>query len=907
MTPYKYIIGLISLICLTACSEDFMQSPGTGGSKFAITVENGGDYTVTRAAQQPKFHAGTLFHLYGTKSGATEDWSRNYLSLNASETTVAKAVAISQEGNEWILGNDATSDSYKGCNITNIFNDEPLNFYGVTAVGTFADEQTDEEATNNVSYYNGMLDTFFPAQNQETGIPEYDVTYQLIEGKGRPLPDIMWSDSCKNLTPFEHAGKITMPFKHTLSKLNFFATILNDGSIDETIKIKALTVWDYDKATFNMADGMYKGGSRTLDSERGYRATPIQALNLGDDADKHIQVEKEPSYTKFATCLVFPTEGAKYASPFAGTETDSLNNRVTVDLTITVNGVEKTFYKIPLKYTSNQPEVFHPDREYNITFTLTANSVVVTFMPEYYEYIEHTTTLRDWEVGEPIDFGGVLWAASNLGATACDATAGALAWEYSRGFYYQYGRNIPFYARRTVLDPHPYAGIHTGTDDGEWWEEKALYLYTGTNYEKDGLTENVPIPYGNTVWTNKHNHGARLYPYIPVLWERETTPENFLKEYVPYLYGSDTGQDTPTECYSDPYKANEEGQYNKSGFALSRFSGTNRPWDAKNAKASTNWDSRIANYSPKNSPAPKGWRLPTRDEFLSIIPSSTKVGDISFCGKASEGSGPHCIASAQDETSLETAQQNVERVYMHEVTDESDYEKLPAVYVGIYQDGGGTNDLEFNPDGKYREGWGSVYAIKRYKHSNAYAIRWQIIIADKEEFNKDQVVSARPLSKIENEDGEKRWYLGRGVLVISKYDLDGDVSKVRLEAVKTGATIYEPTDVAEYTCYAYIDKNSNDKYDSGEEAVDWDNPSGQIYLPISGYSLATSSGGQALIYPGCEGIYWTADRGKNEECGVSIRMKYAGDYLSRYIYMDNEEVLANGCQIRCVRDTKAGY
>ena len=42
----------------------------------------------------------------------------------------------------------------------------------------------------------------------------------------------------------------------------------------------------------------------------------------------------------------------------------------------------------------------------------------------------------------------------NLGATNADATKSIQSWEASRGFYYQFGRSIPYYLNGSCLDPN---------------------------------------------------------------------------------------------------------------------------------------------------------------------------------------------------------------------------------------------------------------------------------------------------------------------------------------------------------------------------------------------------------------------------------------------------------------------
>jgi hypothetical protein len=91
------------------------------------------------------------------------------------------------------------------------------------------------------------------------------------------------------------------------------------------------------------------------------------------------------------------------------------------------------------------------------------------------------------------------------------------------------------------------------------------------------------------------------------------------------------------------------------------------------------------------------------------------------------------------------------------------------------------------------------------------------------------------------------------------------------------------------------------------QKYDWSHPSEVLYLPISGYVARESAGsasqnGIALIYAGCEGVYWTAETGSLDGSSKSIRLKVTGDTHEKELFAWEEEFRYYGCQIRCVRD-----
>ncbi len=959
MKQYRHIIWMMLLVCLTACQDDVIESNSyVNGDPISLVVgRTRADAVNGNQLNDTVFSGGTRFHLFGTDG--KDSWTVNLMRAQAAETennksTVVPAVAADNAENVTVYEPDPLDKNNKipvtykatelkdvvtgDIELTKVFRTPLFSVYGVTVVDPRADDEGFEETAEIIEANNTLLEKYRTAGTAtDEGIPVYNVAYADDHAA---LPDVMWSGTLTGLTPKNHAGKIVMPFKHTLSRLNFKAMILNDKNNTNSANqvasasVHSLTLKDYAGGALNMKNGLYSRTLTAADNGR-FRNTVVNVSDFGDTP----VVLNDETTEYIGSSLIFPTDGEKYDAKTGKTNKELMNHCITVDLVVTVGGVKKKFTDVPLG--TNLPEgyeymAFYPNMEYDITFTITTNAVVVTLTPQYYEYVPHGTDLDIFELGEPIDFGGVLWATHNLGATAADATSSALAWEHARGFYYQYGRNIPYYARGSVLDPYPNVLTSDGSYDYSYWSwdiEQVQYLYTDNT---------VRVPFGNTVYgsqydaSNKKNtHGAKALPYIPTLWET-LGYEEFLKAARYYSPSIGNGQNlTGISHLADPYHATDiltatDKVKIAKQFAFTTYYEKNtaertdvRYWYDKystNPDKMLNWE-RDGVADPKNSPSPKGWRLPKKDEFLSIFPPSTKLGDISFCGRHSDGTkGPHYIGDGLTEESITNVAENVARVYRHEVgtpnadvTEVTDYKGLPSVYVGIYQDGSGYNDLFFHNG--YREGWGSICAIKCYGTDDAYAIKWEIEIADYDEVKAGKVNPAR------YDITKSQPFLGRGVVVISKYDLPDSASHVKLNYVKTNVTATniaggtEPKERgAEYTCHAFLDRGTkNGTFEDGvdREVVDWERPSGKLYLPIPGYVIVPSTGGQALIYPGCEGLYWTStpyyDETEKWWFGSAVRIKNAGDYLSRYIYISEKEYAANGCNIRCVRDVKASY
>ncbi len=910
------IIGIIILMCASACQKHLVVPEPVENEAFELFVGSAGEFVV-KSPENPEFTQGTLFHIYGTKpvKDAADDWSDNYIKAKSvAGPGVIKGISGDVDPDRTRARRINTYD--ENVPITSVFRIGEMNLYGVTAVCAFADYigETDEIRQE----HNAQLESWL-VEDTDSDIPAYNIHYN--PDMTESLPDVMWS-SLKGLTPVNNAGKISMPFTHTLSKLNFIAVQAPDLNEDIVkMQIKSLSLKDYPAGRLSMENGLY-----TREGETDKRATVILPINF--ETGKYVEVLPK-NQNAFGSCLIFPTTNALYDEAFGGfaTPEDEARHAVLADLTIVITKTgdvteEKTFSDIKLIDNEGKAAAFHPNTEYFVTFTLTTNQAVITLIPRYYDYIDDVVNLGNEAVGEPTDFGGVLWAAQNLGAISSNPTLSAIEWEYSRGFYYQYGRNVPFYVRGSVLDPYPDVLNYTSTSQSgnAYWD----YEWKRMLYE-DGTAGNVHVPYGNTAYSRENNHGARANPYIPILWENEirkaggnttTGYKNFLagtRLYYDHFTGDESnGQSAPSVNQSDPYEAQEiiDSNGDITRYAFSCYYGykagtTNtsnylcaRYWD-KNDKAKKrapqNWVQKGDNES---NPCPKGWRVPSVSEFYSIIPTSVDRGDIAFNtnpnGGVEAGKTPHSG-----------------KVLWTEKAD-SDYLGERAIYIGVYQDGRGYNDIgtfKFwsNNEAACKQGWGTIYGIKRLRTSEAYGIRWEIVTVDYDPSDgqrEDKVLQVMDAL-------EKYPKIGRGVLVISKYDFENqyDIEKICLTAEATGVAS-SSGGAAQYVCRGFIDSDDDMVHDTGEVKfdIDWDHPSGKLYLPIPGYVIVPSTGGQGLLYPGTEALYWTSDTSYDATYGYfgqAVRIKQAGDNLSRFLYVSSQEHIANGANIRCVRDTQA--
>ncbi len=970
---YLYNILIMALlICLTACQDIFEREDFNEDDGLELYAGSGRKYVV-KAETTPSrdFSEGVLFHIFGTESEeldgsgdvvTTENWGTNYMRAASGQSSgIIRGVASSESESERrkIISKDQ-SDA-----ITSVFQTNPMNLYGISVV--CVDNHATEETAGEIQKHNAQLEAYHDAAENTGGVPRYFVSYSETADAATPvatpnLPDILWA-SLKGLTPRNNAGKVVMPFKHTLSKLNFCAVLGTD--IDDTIEkieIVELSLTDYEDGILSMADGLYTRAA----AARNHTKTP-------DIVEKVVETGIE---NHFGSCMIFPTTGATYSAPGRDSGEDSgvapsEDHAVYVDLKVNIirsagasgPSGEVTFENVKLAHMG-ETATFHPNCEYFITFTLTTNTAIVTVRPEYYEYIPEPEELLDNQIGEPVDFGGVMWATANLGATSSNPTLNALEWEKSRGFYYQYGRNIPYYVRGSVLDPHPDVAVYdnyppsttppTGVNvDAYYWDYNTPQNLYDSQYAIANNLKNYSTPFGNIASWGTITHGARPFPYIPALWEKEIEEaggdidkgyRNFLAKTrtytrnLKYTYNGTTrtgnGQATPDINYSDVNDALYELGQTAADRKLNRFAfstyvngNDSRYWNEKDyntpSQITKNWTWGANNES---QPCPKGWRVPSIEEFKSIFPISEATGDLAF-NKTSATTNAAYI-NAPHSNWIKAG-----NTYWVEPVDK-DYNEKKAIYVGIYRDGNGLSDIETSSSygAGDAQGWGSIFAIKQMHTPDAYAIRWQVETVDYDKKSNSRYNGIEPVQQNLDSKGK----IGRSVLVISKYDLEDSYPLVNPSGGRTVISAVDPSkicllqhklienyDVAnpgkEYDCIGFVDDNKNGKCDGDEPntkfIIDWNRPSGQLYLPIPGYILTISSG-LSFIYPGTEAVYWASDfitTSNGNQHGTSVRIKNAGDIGTRFILIYNNaretlpavEKAANGGNIRCVRDTEA--
>lgn len=658
------IVSVMIAIAATSCSEEIVdQGLANSDGIFRLSSDKG---AFTRATgNESTFEAGTAYQLYAIENN---DFSVNYLKNPASAGA--------------IIGTEAADhNSIEGIQI-NKFNNKTLNFYAVTNSTSKAVEiatNGDEAPTCNIRYEDSMT----------------------------PLTDVMWAK--KENQSYQNAGVIKMLFGHTLSKLNLYVMKHSDYASSKVV-LNDITLTDYPSGTLNMQTGKYNLNNNDQRSQKcTVYAGGEQVVSTTDAA-----VQKDGAKV---TPMIFPTRKEKLE------ENDRKNHSLWVTVGVTI-GSRKTTKEIEItstlaegagNSTKEVPFNFESNHEYDMVITITKSSLVVTIVPRVYDWIPEEELKADDEVNGSMTIGGITWMDRNLGATSGNPLAGDQAWENSRGYYYQFGRNIPYY----VKPKRDSKGIMAAPSHG-----------------------------------NLHEKESMPYPFIP---------------------GKENEEPKKTNTYANADKAVNPSDIGKK--YLNFFHRYKRQWGGDTFYGE-NWDSDNGNSDnwkePKNQPCPKGWRLPTVNEFRLIIPANEDAGDITFSTKKHENNKNTFF----EETSNDPTSGDKSR------------------YVGVEK----SNTLSIPTAGITN----TIYALKKANSNNAYFLRWHIERAGK--FIRDN----RNTNSTDKGDDY------RNVLVISRYPATSK-STLTSSNVSTAAKWDYPVEQVILPISGYIHTDSNSEINGGAD------------------------------------------------------------------------------------------
>lgn len=680
------------------------------------------------------------------------------------------------------------------------YEDRTFDFYGLTLGSTDpiypseAIEYTPDNASSPIYYLKAT-----PRESANGKGTYYD------------LPDLRRGELLnRNADNSEYI--LSLPFKHSLAKLRLEVVRQDEGELDETSILSVKLHNAYSAGRLNVENNTFDFTGETPVSE---------GILLYEGAENDfIPLEGD----SLSEALIFPYVPANHGNTPLSLEIET--NRSTIG----TNGTEVCNIVIPsTEGNAPNPLEIKSNVIYTIRINVTTDEVrVLTIVPSYYEWLD--TEVAEFEMGIPVNFNGVLWSDRNLGATNPNPLDSADAWDESVGYFYQFGRNIPYF-------PNDY----------------------------DERTQTVNLNTSLDIALNSNNH-RDVYPVVDISSWNLGQLKNYI-EWRPSRFNYTNWTNSNIiwqigELPSTSYGYKLLGYYSNS--------------EASIPNAEAHWQNK------EDHPCPAGWRLPTANEWLSIMPYSPIAGNFAmrhFTSIGDDGSWSTANTYAEPDFEQVFASWNLHKITLP-TGNGSPYLQSSQAYEGgfpvlrrnenndpttgknstyiiSFDEANGdrtdyrcTNGNRTPNKGTYTYSWGRIYCIKNVGTSEAYRLRWSIRFAGRE-------------SEIANDP--------RCVIVIERYP----------------ATNTDQLTVDNFKSY------------------DWTHPVEVMYLPICGLVSPVwpaNSGGQ-LFNIGGEVAYASSDPYNNNLC-QGCWIKTVGDNHTNMQISAGRATKAFGFQVRCVRDTE---
>ena len=821
---YKKIIYVFAL-CLTiaSCKEEIeIGLPSDGQLRLSAQKEK----AISRAAAENGFEEGTRFRIWAYLNNVTaEKFPKN--GVTGTETALTGGMHYIDLGdyNQYLPGEK--------------------DFYG------FTDNTSSGDCTPNTdnSVYNINFDDSSPAG---------------------------YTDFLRAHLPYSDRGPsniLTMNFRHIMSKVTFKVVQQSEENVVENNRLQVTSI------------SLKQKGENGKIPQNGTYDVLTGQFSITESAERKITPEKEvvvpvckPEENKSAAqvgepFLIFPSRAGLNSKETTPQYVASITFK---DPTGSYGAKdEEITQEIDIYDSWSQENVtleFLPNHEYtlSIQFLGDGNKRIITVVPLVYDWlegegVEDNTGYQEQSLGQPVTFNGVMWADRNLGATGSQPTHSYNDWLKSVGYFYQYGRNIPYF-------PMPWNS-----------DEKPKYIDNTTDLGD-------PEQLAKSLVTNKTTGVNPLYPVInPQSWN--------LNDQTTYYYRPSNTINWQ-KCI---WNLGDVGDGNTFSFDYN----TNYTL-GKLERKSLNLDASPNTWQDQSeTPCPPGWRLPTAEDFRGILPGSAYSGNITFRNYSGyEPETGSWLAEINGSLTQEPqfkevfAAENLSKVivkkgagigdegqqayrggfpYLYRREEEKFGDRIDhSVYILSMGDGDWTRvkdqsgDLSGDKGDDYVYNWGKVYGIKRQGTDNAYRVKWEIKLVSDGDFTKEKGENELPDIKVYTQPF-------RGVLVISRYPADKDDD-------------FEADDQGQYR--------------TSLRSYDWEHPAEVLYLPVGGIAGNWSEGKIANV--GTETWYATCEKDRDNPRKTIMWFKFAGTRTSsQSIILSDKSPLGDAVQIRCVRDLNA--
>lgn len=637
-----------------------------------------------------------------------------------------------------------------------------------------------------------------------------------------------------------NSGMLELHYRHALSLLEF-NFIRQDDSDDrgylEDAELVGLTVTDHSSGVYDIVEGRWLEDSYGEDEDRDADIAQDRLIPTGTGRD-------------MASCLVFPRDVDDPLHLHVSVRVPNNDTGFLDDDRILEKDLEIDFSSIPNSHGLLQGNA------YKISVAVINSDIqILMIVPMMYLYMDGDTGEDGLlTLGQPITFGGVTWADRNLGASSVSYGSTA-EWDGMRGYYYQFGRNIPYfslpndatgkfsYTVNVYTNLNPRMAAFPMTNKNSYSEAEEAVREYETIYPATGRYDGSGSGLWSAVGVKDKKNTSYVYGY-PLAYRNRTNVASSLSDIAIF-----PGEWEEKWSVWEDVPQSERDRYS---YVIGTYDDVSPWWPIDNSDNVRRGTPATWN-DPQNQPCPKGWRIPTKEDWSSIMPMSKRTGDITFMNvsatktKVSVDGYPDPIDIGGGNTEfimhknlLEWYEQGGDRNVTYAGLEEEPGDPSAGHLTDYFCQRKSTSDAS-----------GILYAIKNVGEDAAYRVKWEYITL---------------------KNGYQQ--VGSGVypvvLRISRY------SSSRYERLRNRAE---------------------------KDALDWEHPTEVMELPVSGYMYTQAVA--KVTNAGVESIYAssTIDESDTATKGYFyyVRVKVGGGTGSRYLMLFKMR-RSYGMSIRCVKD-----
>lgn len=799
---YNILSGALLLLVSGTCFQSCQQDDFGDLQPDIETLVAEGRYLTARSVdaselasdtEEPRlFAVGTPYRLlaftkpynatdFGNTSNTVNYPRFNKVAWEGETSTGMRFINIDSEPDKWFGFSALDGETGGDDNLVS------LDFYGLTY-------GKEAEHPSNYIELDGLADQTVPAAESLEKLSHTETLFTTEDGD-TVLNDLMRgvllnqniqtagkSDDGKTNNAYTQS---IMPFKHCFSKLRF--QISQQGDEDnkdangkptpnfENLYVEKIEVTN----TYGTGKVYLHDGKVELSGDPCVRNLPFKSGFSGQVTTKNTDV---------GDMIVFPSDGDALTNMADGydvglsitvrsTVKKNIENMLVNTGSVDANGnavIKETtdeagtkWYSGTIKkdnivdYYDTEPGNiaylhFKQNTSYMLIITFQKDAVrIITVIPQVEEWLPGEGTEENpWQeqaLGQPQMFDNIVWSDRNLGANHYDPLGGNF--EETVGYFYQSGRNIPYYPY--VVPDKGGTGPTSGyTNKLDQDLANGNSAYQNSVYRFYPIVDKQILNMRGSNWWCMYNYDQTNMTFDsgkpqygePQMMIPETMPTD---SYFDFLCGANNSSDSGLKS-------------DKQMIGNSRTPNQDMHWEK----------------GQQNQPVSGAWIMPSSDQFLSVFPSTPHAGNITF-RKGANNSNPMEWYPASMSEEIKVLRVTVP-YYKKGMTSaaKSNNDKYVAAWniLNDNEDPGSTtegydigpgenNNPDYEPNGDPEDGyasvyvisrmdgdvvapdilnkpdlagkdwaiksWGTIYAIKRIYTAEAYRMRWRVLSATK--------------------------------------------------------------------------------------------------------------------------------------------------------------------------------